>query len=88
MSSTPSIGHITFDCQDPRTVAEFWTSVFSLEVENDWREFVRLTEGQGGIKLAFVKVPESKQVKNRLHLDISAEDRKLEITQPEALGTR
>jgi predicted enzyme related to lactoylglutathione lyase len=86
MSSVPSIGHITFDCEDPHTVARFWASVLSLEIENDWGEFVRLSEGQGGIKLAFVKVPESKQVKNRVHLDISTEDRESEITRLEALG--
>ena len=86
MSPVPKIGHITFDCQDPLSVAEFWAAAFSLEIENDWGEFVRLTEGQGGIKLAFAKVPESKQVKNRVHLDISVENRESEIARLEALG--
>ncbi len=88
MSSVPSIGHITFDCEDPLTVATFWASVLSLEIENDWGEFVRLTAGQGGIKLAFAKVPESKEVKNRMHLDISTENRESEIARLEALGGR
>jgi len=38
--------------------------------------------------LLFLKVPERKEVKNRLHLDLRPEDRDAEVARLEGLGAR
>jgi predicted enzyme related to lactoylglutathione lyase len=38
--------------------------------------------------LVFVPVPESKSVKNRLHLDLAPDDRDAEVARLEGLGAR
>ncbi|MEV6670828.1 VOC family protein [Streptomyces sp. NPDC051162] len=70
------IGHVTVDCADPYRLASFWAEVLggSLADEDlpgDPESWV-IT---GGAKLLFVRVPEPKSRKNRLHLDLQPKDR-------------
>lgn len=71
------VRHLTFDCADPWALATFWTGITggSLgegdepgddEVEVVW---------DGGVNLLFIRVPEGKSAKNRLHLDLQPHDR-------------
>ncbi|MFD5415613.1 VOC family protein [Streptomyces nojiriensis] len=68
------VRHITFDALDPYRVAEFWSAVtgFTMhpdDVEGD--DEVMLEPGQPGAPgLLFIRVPDGKSVKNRVHLDI------------------
>ncbi|MFF4388637.1 MULTISPECIES: VOC family protein [unclassified Streptomyces] len=68
------VRHITFDALDPYRVAEFWSAVtgFTMhpdDVEGD--DEVMLEPGQPGVPgLLFIRVPDGKSVKNRVHLDI------------------
>ena len=78
---TLKIEHITFDCHDARGLATFWSAATGNAIEDDWGGFVRLAEGQGGIRLCFQAVPEDKVAKNRVHIDINSED------MAEAVGT-
>jgi hypothetical protein len=63
---------LTFDCRDPRVVAEFWAAALGYEVDE-------IAEGEASIRdpagrgwpLLFLVVPEGKAVKNRVHLDLS-----------------
>lgn len=77
MSST--IFNITFDCADPRALARFWGQVTGWPVIEEPRpgfeEAAVGTPGQGRPRLYFVKVPEPKAGKNRLHLDVMPDDR-------------
>jgi hypothetical protein len=73
MSSTPR--NVTFDCTDPRIVAQFWAALtgWTLHEEGIWdgHEEYRVGPGDDGtMRLYFVGVPESKVIKNRLHLDV------------------
>ncbi|MGH2630998.1 MAG: VOC family protein [Actinomycetota bacterium] len=64
---------VTFDCADPRRVAEFWATALSFDVQAPHEDFgeVELHDPNGaGPSLGFMKVPESKVVKNRVHLDL------------------
>ena len=78
---------ITFDCVDPRQLAEFWATVTGFQVQEP-------QPGWAGIKsdipefprLLFVRVPEGKIVKNRVHLDLQAEDVKAEVERLVGLG--
>ncbi|MFB7256940.1 VOC family protein [Streptomyces nojiriensis] len=71
---TNPVRHITFDALDPYRVAEFWAAVtgFTMhpdDVEGD--DEVLLEPGQPGVPgLLFIRVPDGKSVKNRVHLDI------------------
>ncbi len=74
MSHSLNIEHITFDCHEPRALAEFWSAATGRKTVDDWGDFVRLAPGQGGIRLAFQAVPEDKAGKNRVHLDIHSDN--------------
>ncbi|MFD9480140.1 MULTISPECIES: VOC family protein [Streptomyces] len=68
------VRHITFDALDPYRVAEFWSAVtgFTMhpdDVEGD--DEIMLEPGLPGVPgLLFIRVPDGKSVKNRVHLDI------------------
>ncbi|OKK17619.1 glyoxalase [Streptomyces sp. CB00455] len=68
------VRHITFDALDPYRVAEFWSAVTGYpihpdDVEDD--DEVLLEPGRPGVPgLLFIRVPDAKSVKNRVHLDI------------------
>ena len=74
MSST--VCNITFDCADPSALARFWGQVTGLPViEEPQPGYPESAVGDSRPRLYFVKVPEEKIVKNRVHLDIMPADR-------------
>ena len=108
---------VTFDCADPRSVAEFWKAVLgyvdppvppgfdswdafdaSLPAERRGAAWACQDPNGVGPRLFFQRVPESKTVKNRVHLDVrvgtglTGEERVTalvtEATRLEALGAR
>lgn len=89
-----AIFNITFDCADPRALARFWGQVTGWPVIEEpqpgYEESAVGTPGEGRPRLYFVKVPEPKSVKNRLHLDVMPADRtqQEEITRLTGLGAR
>jgi hypothetical protein len=65
---------VTVDCADPGRVAEFWNAALhwgGVAVAPDGSGAICGPPG-GGTYLEFVKVPESKTVKNRVHLGCTA----------------
>lgn len=68
------VHHITFDALDPYAVAEFWSAVTGFPIHPDDVEGddeILLEPGQPGVPgLLFIRVPDAKSVKNRVHLDI------------------
>jgi len=81
------LGMVTVDCADPRQLAGFWTKALGVEVEVDYEEYLILTPAkEGGTKLAFQRVPEPREGKNRLHLDFATEDWASEVKRLVALG--
>ena len=82
-----SIDEVVIDCAQPAVLAAFWARVLGGEpVERDdaWWYIVP----PGWTQLSFQKVPESKTVKNRLHLDVRVDDIEGATAQAEALGAR
>lgn len=68
-----SVDEVVVDCQDPATLAEFWATVLGgtpVHRSNEW-SFI---DPPGWTRLAFQRVPETKQVKNRLHIDVHVDD--------------
>ena len=66
-----SIDTLTIDCHDPRVVADFWSAALGYRLkEIDGEEAEIVPPDGSGRPLLFIVVPESKRVKNRLHLDL------------------
>ncbi|ANH94119.1 MULTISPECIES: VOC family protein [unclassified Streptomyces] len=71
---TSRIRHVTIDCSDPYILARFWSQVLDLPLHDDDHpgDPEALIEGAG---LLFVRVPDPKRAKNRVHLDLQPQDR-------------
>ncbi len=68
------IKSVTFDCADPLSIASFWAAALGSNVDEDStaeKAFVEAA-GWGGPNMWFVRVPEPKTAKNRLHFDLRA----------------
>ena len=76
---------VTIDCADPRALAEFWRQALDVEVDADFGEYIRL-KASGGTRVALQQVPEPRVGKNRVHLDLEADDRAAEVARLVALG--
>lgn len=75
------VGYTTFDCGDPRAVAEFWAKALSYEIDapnGSVGEILLDDPRDQGPSLGFMKVPEPKMVKNRVHLDLLVTETSLE----------
>jgi catechol 2,3-dioxygenase-like lactoylglutathione lyase family enzyme len=85
------IDWLAIDCADPAALAEFWTAALGYRrLEDDDPDEVSLVpppNGQG-TRLLFLPVPEGKQIKNRLHLDLRPEDQDAEVERLIGLGAR
>ncbi|MFF4016365.1 VOC family protein [Streptomyces sp. NPDC001843] len=86
---TSRIRHITVHCADAYALAAFWSQVLELplhEEDHPGDEEV-LIEGAG---MLFVAVPDAKNVKSRVHLDIQPQDRTrdAEVERLLALGAQ
>ncbi|HEY7144558.1 MAG TPA: VOC family protein [Streptosporangiaceae bacterium] len=69
------IKSITVDCADPYLLAKFWSEVTGYQEDPQDRNYPDdpaglLVAPDGSASLLFVRVPEGKQGKNRLHLDL------------------
>jgi predicted enzyme related to lactoylglutathione lyase len=85
----PPVRNVTFDCADPRRLASFWAEVTGFVWDGATDDWAGLHDRRGiGPRLLFMRVPESKTVKNRVHLDVSAADREAEAERLTALGGR
>ena len=89
MGDTPTahVGTVMIDCNDLDVMVEFWTKALGLEAKARYPSYVWLSPlSDGGPSLAFQLVPESKTIKNRLHLDLTADNREEYIAYVESLG--
>jgi len=91
MSALGEIDAITIDCADALGLARFWAAVFGTEIESavgDGPAYVDLLPLPGLPILRFQRVPESKTVKDRVHLDVAVGDLEDACASIEALGGR
>jgi len=80
---------VTFDAADALALARFWAAVFGSDVDEEStadKAFVEAA-GWGGPNIWFIRVPEPKTAKNRMHFDLRAPGAvAAEVTRLEALG--
>jgi len=85
---------MNIDSADPRALARWWADLLGWRITFDQPDEVVIEPPEGspedGVSpdILFAKVPEAKQVKNRLHIDLRPEDQALEVARAEALGAR
>ena len=77
--------NVVIDCSDPRELSAFWSALTGVPIRHAFDDWVSLEPMDGGVRIAFQKVPEPKTVKNRVHMDLSAEDE--ETTAREIVAT-
>jgi predicted enzyme related to lactoylglutathione lyase len=78
------IAALAVDCADPPALAAWWGRLLGGSVEVDADGATLHTPG--GLAIDFARVPESKTVKNRLHLDLRSNDLAAATAQALALG--
>ena len=82
---------VTFDAADALALAGFWAAVFGSDVEEESTAEKAFLEaaGWGGPNIWFVRVPEGKTAKNRMHFDLRAPGPAAEeVARLENLGAR
>jgi hypothetical protein len=71
---TARLGNITFDCDDVLKIATFWSAVLGRPLDKGSSEWFASIGGTDAARREpawyFNKVPEPKQAKNRVHLDL------------------
>ena len=76
------ISTLTIDAHNPASLARFWQQALGWEADDDGTIYSLAPAGGGAPGIDVVPVPEPKTVKNRLHLDLSADG----CTQEEEVG--
>ena len=90
-----SLQCITVDAHNPKALAEFWAEALGWTVGEDgddigwWIERELNDPNKTGFPdILFLKVPDLKVVKNRLHLDLRPDDQAVEVARLEKLGAK
>ena len=90
-----SLQCITVDAQDPLALAQFWAEALGWKIGEDVNDIEVWIERElgdpnktGFPDILFLKVPDSKVVKNRLHLDLRPDDQDTEVARLEKLGAK
>ncbi len=76
---------VVFDCAEPATLAAWWQRLVGGDVvyDEDGDATLHLP---GWPRLDFIRVPEPKTVKNRMHLDLATDDFDAAVAEAEQVG--
>lgn len=78
------VGWVVIDCADPLGLAGWWQQLLGGDVREDDDGDAELRSGP--VSLLFLAVPETKALKNRLHLDLRTSDYSAAIARASYLG--
>ncbi len=85
-----SLAHITIDCADPQRVAGFRPAALGRSINSRGSEYFASIGDQSPSAAPpvwfFIRVPEPKSGKNRVHVDLRADDREAEVARLRGLG--
>ena len=91
------ISNLAVDCAEPRKLASWWAEALGWQIVEDPQadaadDEVGIAPADGSAtNLLFLRVPEAKSVKNRLHLDVRpphGSDQETELARLLAIGAR
>jgi len=78
---------VTFDCSDAAELADFWSAVLERPVDDAASSDVAsISVGENLPRWYFMRVPEGKMVKNRVHADLVTTDLMAEVKRIVDLG--
>ncbi|UQU61455.1 VOC family protein [Couchioplanes caeruleus] len=90
---TSYVSHTTVDCADAYALSRWWQAVLDYREDPDdpnepGHEECLISSADGRHRLLFIEVPEPKQTKNRIHLDLRPADgtRDAELARLVGLG--
>jgi predicted enzyme related to lactoylglutathione lyase len=84
-----AVAGITFDAHDAKAAATFWAQALGRTIAtgaNQARAAVEPDPAVPGSRIGFQQVPEDKQVKNRIHIDLVTTDFDTELGRLTGLG--
>ena len=82
-----TLGYVTIDCADPRTLGRFWSQALGWSITYEEDDGVLVAGTADACPQLFLQaVPESKTVKNRVHVDLGADDFTAELGRLVGLG--
>lgn len=78
----------TIDCADPIAVATFWSKALDRPLGDEPSPYFAMLPSRhpGELTWLFIKVPEARTVKNRMHVDFVSTDRTADIARLLELG--
>jgi len=78
---------VTIDCADPKELSAFWIEALDAKIMHEIdNEYLILGPANKSVLLGLQRVSEAKSGKNRVHLDLRAEDRAAEVQRMVGLG--
>ncbi|QCX26565.1 VOC family protein [Nocardioides jishulii] len=88
---TSYVSHTSFDCANAYALSQWWQQMLGYVDDREdpsapGDEECSIHDPETGHTLWFLEVPESKQVKNRLHLDLRPRERTQDAEVEWALG--
>lgn len=83
------VGSVVIDVNDLEKMRSFWQDALGYSVDYSSDDWIKLTDpNEKGVTVSLQLVPEPREGKNRLHLDLYARDPVGEVERLERLGAR
>lgn len=83
------VGSVVIDVNDLEVMRAFWKDALGYREDYASEDWVKLTDpNEKGVTVSLQLVPEPREGKNRLHLDLYAQDQMAEVERLEGLGAR
>jgi hypothetical protein len=84
---TSMVTELVVDCADPERLGRFWSEVLGYEIEDQTENDVFITGPDELPGILFLKNPDGKTAKNRVHIDVTPlGDQMEEVARLEQLG--
>ena len=81
--------NLVVDAQDPARLARWWAEALGYRITYEKPDEVEIRRGADELPgLIFVPVPEGKETKNRLHIDLRPADQEAEVERLVNMGAR
>src|SRR6266568_2831630 len=81
-----SLVHVTFSCEEPARVAEFWGQLLDYETAAAGDSWLATDPRGEGTRLLFNRMPKSPTIELPIHLDVNVPDREAELARVLELG--
>lgn len=80
---------VAIDCHDFAALGHWWADALGWDIIDESDDEIELRDPSGvGPTLYFGNVPETKTIKNRLHLDFVPDDQRAEVDRLTDMGAR